>query len=124
MESYLHEGNVFAKEAPILGMAFAKKTFSRNSHINVHALHDVGAACQILALKAFQMGLNTRFMAGFDSSKSKELCPDDFEPVVMFVIGHATEKIKKLGGQNRSRKELHEFLYINEWGKLSLFFPR
>lgn len=117
MESYLHEGNHFAREAPVLGMAFAKKRFSRDGRLNPHALHDVGAACQILALKAFQMGLNSRFMAGFDSSKSRELCPEDFEPVVMFVIGRATAAAKKNGPQNRARKKWDEFLYVNGWGK-------
>ncbi len=77
LEGYLVEGNAFAREATVLGLALAKKTFTKNGKPNRVAVHDLGAATQILALRAFELGLNTRFMAGFDVDAAREVAPDD-----------------------------------------------
>lgn len=117
LESLLIEGNAFAKDAWLLGVSYAKLTFARNQKPNRVAVHDVGAANQILALKAFDLGLNTRFMAGFDVAKAQELAPPDFAPVAMFAIGYATEKALRTGPGERGRKPLEEYVFTGSWGK-------
>ena len=117
LESYLVDGNAFAKEAWVLGVSFAKRTFTRNAKPNRVAVHDLGAANQAMAFRAFELGLNTRFMAGFDVEKASELCPDDFEPVAMFVIGHATEKALAAGPGDRGRAKVAAYVMRGEWGK-------
>lgn len=116
MESYLAEGNAFAKEAWVLGISFAKKTFQKNGAINRHCWHDVGATSQLVALRAWNLGINTRFMAGFDHVKAAELCPDDYEPVAMFVMGIATDAAKTVASQNRGRREVETFVFTGQWG--------
>lgn len=116
LEGYLVEGNAYAKEAWVLGVAFAKKTFTKNDKPNRVAVHDLGAATQIIALKAFEIGLNSRFMAGFDVEKARELSPDDFEPVAMFVIGYAADRVLERGPGDRGRKPVDEYVWGGEWG--------
>jgi len=116
LESYLVEENAFAKAAWILGISFAKKTFTPNGETNRTALHDLGAANQILALRAYDLGWSTRFMAGFDVGSASESAPDDFEPVAMFVIGRATEKEQLRGPSRSSRKPTSDFLFHGAWG--------
>ena len=117
LEGLLVEGNAFAREAAVLGISFARLTFTRNQKPNRVAWHDLGAANQILALKAFDLGLNTRFMAGFDADKAKAFAPPEFTPVAMFVIGHAAEKALQAGPENRHRKALADFVFGSSWGR-------
>ncbi len=116
-EGFLVEGNAFAKDAWLLGVAFSKRKFTRNQKPNRVADHDVGAATQVLALKAFDLGLNTRFMAGFDVDKTRELAPEDFEPIAMFAIGHATDAALRGGPGDRGRNSLSTYVYGGDWGK-------
>ncbi len=117
LESFLVEGNAFAREAWVLGVSFAKLTFTRNQKPNRVAAHDLGAANQILALKAFDLGLNTRFMAGFEAARAQELAPPDFAPAAMFAIGYAAEKALRAGPGERGRKPLEEYVFKENWGK-------
>lgn len=87
LERLLDEGNAFAKDAWILGLTIGKKTFTKTGAPNRHNGHDVGAASQLMSLKAHSMGLGMRFMAGYDLDKARTLLPPDFEPYAMFVIG-------------------------------------
>lgn len=117
LEQYLDEGNAYAKEAWILGMSVAKKTFDKTGKPNRHCWHDVGAASQLIALRAWELGVNTRFMAGFDYQRARELCPESHEPVAMFVIGMATEAARVAASQNRSRRETESFLFSKKWSE-------
>jgi nitroreductase len=117
LEGYLVEGNAFAKEAWVLGVAFARLAFSRNEKPNRVAVHDVGAANQLLALKAWELGLNTRFMAGFDHERAQELAPKEFSPQCMFVIGYASEAALRQGPGDRGRRAVGEYVFDGAWGK-------
>jgi nitroreductase len=115
MESLLADGNEFAKEPWVLGIAFGKKTFSHNGKPNKHHGFDTGAACHMIALAAFSRGWNTRFMAGFDFERARDFSTPDFEPWAMFVIGKATPQAllpKPESERNRKAPET----YVN-WAK-------
>ena len=115
LENCLLDGNAFAKEAWILGISFAKSTFTRNGNPNRVAQHDLGAANQVLALKAWELGLNTRFMAGFHVEKAAAAASSDFEPVAMFVIGKATPEALSQGAGERGRRPFAEYVFRSEW---------
>jgi nitroreductase len=121
LEGYLVEGNAFAKEAAVLGIAFAKRTFARNGKPNRVAVHDLGAATQMLALRAWDLGLNTRFMAGFDVGRAQEEAPEDFAPVAMFVIGRAPAGVLAAGPGDRGRRPVEEYVFGGAWGKAFRF---
>jgi nitroreductase len=66
----LNEGNkIWAKDAPLIILGLARKTFVRNDRENTYALYDLGAANAFLALQAVDLGLQVRQMAGFDANK-------------------------------------------------------
>jgi nitroreductase len=117
LESFLVEGNAFAKAAPVLGVAYARTTFTRNGKLNRVAQHDLGAANQVIAIAAWEHGLNTRFMAGFDLDQAEELAPAGFDPIAMFVIGRATPQALAAGPGDRGRRPVKDFVFQGEWGK-------
>lgn len=87
--SVLMPGNaVWAIKAPILMAVFAKKNFSDGS-TNLHAWHDVGAACTTLLLQGVAMGIYGHQMGGFDRSKAKEAFsyPEEYEMVSIIALG-------------------------------------
>lgn len=90
LESLLVEGNAYAKNASLLMLSFAKKTFARNGKPNRHYLHDTGAASALMTLQATSMGLISHQMAGFsvDTANAVLGVPDDFEPGSMIAIGY------------------------------------
>lgn len=86
----LHDGNkVWAKDAPLLVVSMAKKTFSRNERPNPSALYDLGGANAFLSLQATAMGLNVHQMGGYDHDVLRHNLniPDTFELGVVMAIG-------------------------------------
>ncbi|NEQ26024.1 MAG: nitroreductase, partial [Microcoleus sp. SIO2G3] len=82
--SCLAEGNQeWAKNASVLMLSVAKRTFTFNGVENRHAFHDVGAAGANLSAEATAQGLFVHQMAGFDVAKAKETygIPEDYDPV-------------------------------------------
>lgn len=81
---------VWAKEAPLLIVSFAKKNFSRNGFPNGAAKYDVGAANAFLSLQATHLGLNTHQMGGFDHQLLRQNLnvPDIFDEGVIIAIGY------------------------------------
>lgn len=120
VEDCLAAGNAFAKEAWVLGISFAKRCYSHNGNANRMAAHDVGAINQALALKCFDLKVNTRFMAGFDVAKAQRLAPEEYEPMAMFALGYAAEETLAQGPGERSRRSVEELVFGGAWG--SAFF--
>lgn len=86
----LSDGNkVWVKDAPLLMLSLARKTFSRNGVENFYAMYDLGGANAMLALQAVDLGLQVRQMAGFDREKARTLLniPDEFELGVFIAAG-------------------------------------
>lgn len=86
----LHDGNkVWAKDATLLVVSMAKKTFSRNDRPNPSALYDLGGANAFLSLQATAMGLNVHQMGGYDHDALRHNLniPDALELGVVMAIG-------------------------------------
>jgi nitroreductase len=87
----LNEGNkVWVKEAPLLILSLARKTFVRNGFPNFYAMYDLGGANSLLSLQAVTLGLQVRQMAGFNRDSAKALLniPDEFELGVFMAVGY------------------------------------
>lgn len=70
----LTEGNrLWAANAPVLAVLFARRTFARNDRPNRWAAYDCGAAWVSLAFQARNMGLYAHAMAGFSQARAYEL---------------------------------------------------
>ncbi|QCK14227.1 nitroreductase family protein [Mangrovivirga cuniculi] len=114
----LMEGNRWAKDAPVLILSIAKKTFSRNNKPNAHYFHDTGAANTTMLLQAVNMGILGHMMAGFDKDKTIENLgiDENHEPVCFIALGYPDEPdnledpFKEREQGSRSRKSVNEFV--------------
>lgn len=116
----LVEGNAWAKNAPILMLSLAKKTFNRNEKPNHHCLHDLGAASAFMNLQATELNLAMHQMAGFDGDKARTLfnIGKEYELGAMIALGHTVKDLSTLPEAwaerdkgPRQRKALEEMVW-------------
>ncbi len=123
-QSVLKEINDYAKRAPILICAIAKKTYSENGNPNRLHFHDLGAANENMFLEAFNQGLIMHEMGGFDVEKARDIfdVPEDYEVGIMIAIGYQDtydvlpERLRDKAFTPRVRKPLSEIVFIEEIG--------
>ena len=121
----LVDGNVWAKQAPVLILSVAQRSFEHNGKPNRWAQHDVGLAVENLVLQAQAMGLGVHQMAGFDADKARELfaIPDDFEPIAVAAVGYPgeadslPEELAQRERAPRERKSLSAIAFGSVWGE-------
>lgn len=120
----LNEGNrAWAARAGLLGIAVAKKNFSRNGRLNRHAWHDVGQALAHLTFQAMDLGLLVHQMAGFDPQATQQVfdIAQGHEAVTAFAVGHLEKPDSGTGqeagslrrSQHRRRQE--QFVFRGRW---------
>ena len=123
-QSVLNEINDYAKRAPILICAITKKRYSDNGNYNRLHFHDLGAANENVFLEAFNQGLITHEMGGFNVQKAKEVfnIPEEFEAGIMIAIGYQDSHLVLPAGLRekafapRQRKRLSEIAFLEELG--------
>ncbi|MCX6136781.1 MAG: nitroreductase family protein [Ignavibacteriales bacterium] len=124
----LAEGNQrWAAKAPLLVLALARTTYSRNGQAYQHSWYDLGQSIASLSVQATAIGLAVHQMGGFDPVKviQQYPIPEGFVPVVIFAVGYPDqadglpEDLQKRERAPRSRKPLEEFVFTDQWGKLS-----
>lgn len=124
-QSVLLESNSYAKRAPILICAIARKNYSEGEKYNRLHFHDLGAANENMFLEAFNLGLIMHEMGGFDVQRAIEIfrIPDDFEVGVMIAIGYQDkhsvlpERFREKAYSPRERRSLSEIAFVGEIGK-------
>ncbi|HEX9792733.1 MAG TPA: nitroreductase family protein [Planctomycetota bacterium] len=88
----LAEGNrTWAVQAPLLGVAFARRRFAHNDKANRWAEFDTGAACLAFAQQAHLFGLGVHFMGGFDADAAAaalDAPAADYQAMAAFAVGH------------------------------------
>jgi nitroreductase len=115
----------WAKTAPVLMITAAKRHFTHTGAINLHALHDTGAALAQLFLQATALGLHAHGMAGFNREKARiELgIPDDFELGAAAAIGYLgspddlAQPYKDRELSPRQRKPLSDIIFGGHWNE-------
>jgi nitroreductase len=120
---------VWAKEAPVLGIAVSELAFAKSGSPNRNAFYDTGAAMAYLTTEATARGLFVHQMAGFDPKKASELfaIPPSWEPISAFVIGYLGEpdslpdKLRERELGDRTRKPLRDFVMSGKWGQAAPF---
>ncbi len=119
--STLMPGNaVWAGNAPLLIAVFAKNTFS-DGNVNLHAWHDVGAACTTLLLQGADLGIYGHQMGGFDRSKAKSefQYPENHDIISILALGYLgdpqnlEEPFKSREMLPRTRKSPEEFAFTS-----------
>ncbi|OON70982.1 nitroreductase family protein [Hymenobacter sp. CRA2] len=112
----------WAKNAAVLVIVLARKSFSSNGADNRHYLHDVGMATANLLLQAGTMGIHGHVMGGFDLAKTQQEfgLPTDLEPATFLALGYVgtaeqlEEPFRSRELAGRSRKPLDEFVFENQ----------
>ena len=129
----LVEFNVnWAKNAPVLALAVAKLTFSRNNTPNRNAPYDLGAATALLSVEATSRGLFVHQMAGFDAQKARQVfeIPADWDAFAALAIGYPGDpeslppSLKDREVAPRTRKPLSEFVMTGQWGHTAPFLSK
>ena len=123
LEGLLAPGNAWAKNAGVLGISFARRTFAKNGKENRSALHDLGCATGYMMLQLSSLGLVGHQMAGFDSENANSILgvPEDFLPGSMMAIGypgdHAalSEDLQKREDGPRNRNAVDAFAFRGGW---------
>jgi nitroreductase len=86
----LVEGNqAWCKNAAVLCVVIARKTFTRNGKPNPVHVYDAGSAWENIALQATALDLVCHGMQGFDFEKARTALkvPDEFVVCAMFALG-------------------------------------
>ncbi|WP_128543783.1 nitroreductase family protein [Larkinella soli] len=114
----LAPGNqVWARDAAVLVLSVARKTYSATGKPNRTHLYDTGAANLALLLQGTEMGIFGHQIGGFDLNKTVETVQlsDDFEPAVFIALGYRdsyeklAEPFRTREMTPRSRKTVQEF---------------
>ncbi|MEP0369161.1 MAG: nitroreductase family protein [Cyclobacteriaceae bacterium] len=115
----LYDGNKWAEQAPVLIIAAAKQTFSRNGKTNGSALYDLGLAVGNLSIQATEEGLSLHQMGGFDKQIISEAfyLDEDIQPAVVIALGYSgspdqlPEPLYSREVSERSRKPLSDISF-------------
>jgi nitroreductase len=120
MWELLSVGNqLWVKNASVLIMCTANKTFSKNGDFNRHYMHDVGMANANLLTQATAMGIYCHILGGFDRVRTDDTFEigDDKEVVCFIALGYLgdgellDEPFKTREVTPRSRKSLKEIAH-------------
>src|SRR6266849_2603124 len=129
----LVEFNVnWAKNAPVLALAVAKLTFSKNNAPNRNAPYDLGAASAFLTVEAASRGIFVHQMAGFDPQKARQVfeIPADWDTFAALALGYPGDpeslppSLKDREVAPRTRKPLSEFVMTGQWGHTATFLSK
>ena len=126
-EALMPLNQLWAKAAPVLFVACAKKIFSHNGAPNGMAEHDVGAACANIALQATVLGMHAHGMAGVnrDALREKLRIPEEFTAVACWALGYRgdpdslQDNLRRIESAARERRSLEEFVF-NTWDVAAL----
>ena len=89
------KNRLWAAQAPVLIILFARKHFEHNGSINHLALFDSGAAWMSLALQARKYGLDTHAMAGFNADTAHNvtgISQETHTAICMIAAGKRSDK--------------------------------
>jgi nitroreductase len=122
----------WAKSAPVLALAVARLTFSKNNAPNRNAPYDLGAATALLSVEATARGLFVHQMAGFDPQKARQVfeIPPDWDAFAALAIGYPgdaeslPQPLKDRELAPRVRKLLSEFVMSGHWGHTASFLSK
>lgn len=118
LDSLVPFNQQWAKNANVLVISMAKKTFDYKGKDNKYYMYDVGSANQNLLLSAFDNNIYGHPMGGFNEAKLIEYfnIPKNIEPVCIISLGYLDspdklpEDLKTRELAERKRKSLTEII--------------
>ncbi len=125
VEEALDPGNSWAKRAPVLIVAGARKEDGSVVETREYFHHDTGLATMSLVYRGVDQGLLVHPMAGWREEPLKKALslPGDFRPISVVAVGYAgkpedlDEETRKKDSRPRVRKEAAEIACRARWGE-------
>ncbi len=119
----------WAKDAGVLMLTVAKRTFSQNDKPNRVAVHDIGLAAANLTLQAEELGLRVHQMAGIDveAVRSTYGVPAGYDPLTAIAAGYEGDParlspdLREAELEPRERKPQVEIVFAGSWGRPASF---
>ena len=117
------EFNAMAKEAPVIIIACANPNDDVEVDGKEYYLFDTALAVENMVLAATDLGLVTHLMTAIHEDKLKEVLaiPSEVRFVVATPLAYpktgSYDEAAKERLEQRSRKDISEFAYVNTWGK-------
>ena len=118
--------NKWIEKASMMIAVFSNPKFDCVIKEREYYLFDTGLATAFIILRATELGLVAHPIAGFNEEKAKEILgiPQEMRLITFINIGkHSTtinpvltENMRLGENQRPPRKDLSEFIYINEFG--------
>lgn len=108
----------WAKDAPLIVLAAAKRNLTIIDKPNKYYFYDVSSAVANLTYQALSMDLYVHQIGGFDLHRAKTVLniPDEYEPVVMLVVGYNADEVNETNINTRIRKPISEFVFEKKFG--------
>lgn len=116
----------WTKNAGVLMITVARRSFSRTGKPDRVAEHDVDLAVANLTAQATHLGLHVHQMAGIDLTKACHTyrIPDSHDPVTAIAMGYVAESsgdssdhLAQRDHTPRSCKKLSEFVFAGAWNQ-------
>jgi nitroreductase len=102
----------WAKDAPLLIVAFAKKNFTYNNKPNKWSWYDTGQSVAHMTIQALQFKIYFHQMGGFNGDKIREnfRVSEEYEPTSVIACGYLDDDLiaKERAKKERTRKSLEE----------------
>ncbi len=100
----------WAQHASVLIVIVSDTKFSKNDNFNRWADYDTGAAAQNMSLMAYDMGIMTHQIGGFDQINLKKsfMMDDSFNPLSIMALGYD----KKHDIEPRERRPLDDICFF------------
>ncbi|MGE5189081.1 MAG: thioesterase family protein [Gemmatimonadota bacterium] len=125
LEAALDPGNAWAKRAPVLIAAAARRADGAVVESRDYYLHDTGLATMSLLYRGVDQGLLVHPMAGWREGAVRAALgiPDDAVPIAVVAVGYPgrhedlDEEARRKDAKPRVRKGLGEIAYSGRWGE-------
>lgn len=125
LEAALDPGNSWAKRAPVLVVAAARKADGSIVESREYYLHDTGLATMSLLYRGVELGLLVHPMAGWKEGavRAALAMPDDAVPIAVIAAGYPgrheelDEETRRKDEKPRARKGIGEIAYAGRWGE-------
>lgn len=125
LEEAIDPGNGWAKKAPVLIVAGARKEDASVVESREYYHHDTGLATMSLLYRAVDQGLLVHPMAGWKEAPLKAALsmPEEFRPISVVAVGYPgrpddlDEATRKKDETPRTRKAAGEIAFRGRWGE-------
>lgn len=126
-EALMDMNQLWCRNAPVLLLMTAKKTFTHNGSPNPWYQYDLGQTAAYISMQAMKNEIYVHQLGGLDTKKAQESfnIPEDFEALTAMALGYLgnaddlPQNLKEMELRERTRKGLETIVYSEKWDEKS-----